>query len=83
MAKSKPSQGLRINQVKYQIIRSFVDEISDCYTVYGKKSLGGVGITITGKVIIVATFDEKKNHNSPGCNENITQLAQYFKKNVK
>lgn len=83
MQRTKPSQGLRVNQVKYQIIRSLVDEMSDCYTVYGKKALGGIGITITGKVIIIATFDEKKGHNSPGCNENITELAKYFKKNVK
>lgn len=35
--KIKTLQGLRINQVKYQIIRQFEDEASSCYTVYGKK----------------------------------------------
>ena len=36
-AGSKPAQGMRINQVKYQIIRSVVDEASNCFSVHGKK----------------------------------------------
>jgi hypothetical protein len=83
MSKTKPSQGLRINQNKYQIIRSFEDELSNCYSVYGKKTLGGIAIATTGKVIIIATFDEKKQHTSPGCNENVSMLAKYFKEKVK
>ena len=34
---SKPAQGMRVNQVKYQIIRSVIDEASNCYCVHGKK----------------------------------------------
>ena len=34
---SRGSQGLRINKVKYQIVKSAVDENSGCYSVYGKK----------------------------------------------
>ena len=34
---TKTGQGLRINQVKYQIIKSITDENSQCYSVYGKK----------------------------------------------
>jgi hypothetical protein len=37
MKGTKTSQGLRVNQVKYQVIRSVVDESSQCYSVYGKK----------------------------------------------
>lgn len=37
MDKSKPAQGLRVAKVKFQILRSFDDENSGCYTVYGKK----------------------------------------------
>ena len=37
MKGNKTSQGLRINQVKYQVIRTIVDENSQCYSVYGKK----------------------------------------------
>ncbi len=83
MNKSKPAQGLRVNQIKYQIIRSFEDENSGCYTVYGKKSLGGIAIVNAGKVFLVATFDEKKGHVSPGCNENVGELAKYLKDALK
>lgn len=34
---TKPAQGMRINGVKYQIIRSAIDEASNCYSVHGKK----------------------------------------------
>lgn len=40
MQKSKPGQGLRVNRVKYQVIRSAEDENSKCYMVLGKK-VGG------------------------------------------
>jgi hypothetical protein len=83
MQKSKPAQGLRVNQVKYQIIRSFEDETSGCYSVYGKKAMGGIAIVNANKVIIVATFDEKKGHISPQCNENVQALAKYLKDTVK
>ena len=39
MKGTKPSQGLRINETKYQIFRSLVDEHSTCYSVHGKKVL--------------------------------------------
>ncbi|RYG67468.1 hypothetical protein EON64_07355 [archaeon] len=77
--KLKTPQGLRMNQAKYQIIRQFDDEASGCYTVYGKKAMGGVAIVNAGKVIVVATFDEKKQHTSPGCNESIAEFAKYLK----
>lgn len=77
MTRSKPSQGLRINQVKYQIIRTFDDENSGCYTVYGKKTLGGCGVVDCGKVIVIATFDEKQGHTSVGMNNVLSDLAKH------
>jgi hypothetical protein len=47
------------------------------------QTLGGIAIANTGKVIIIATFDEKKQHTSPGCNENVSMLAKYFRESVK
>lgn len=35
-----------------------------------------------GKVIIVATFDEKKNHTSVGCNLVIADLAKHLKNSL-
>lgn len=83
MNKTKPSQGLRVNQTKYQIIKSFEEETSTCYSVYGKKPMGGIAVVTTGKVIIIATFDEKKNHAAPMCNENVQILAKYLKDSMK
>ena len=37
MKGTKTGQGLRINQVKYQIIKTVTDENSQCYSVSGKK----------------------------------------------
>ena len=45
--------------------------------------LGGIAIATTTKVIVIATFDEKKQHTSPGCNENVAVLAKYFKEKLK
>ena len=37
MQGKKPAQGLRIEETKYQIVRTFDDEASGCYTVIGKR----------------------------------------------
>jgi hypothetical protein len=77
MTRTKPGQGLRVNQVKYQIIRTFDDENSGCYTVYGKKTMGGCGLVDCGRVIVIATFDEKKGHQSVGMNNVLSDLAKH------
>eukprot|EP01036_Dinobryon_divergens_P023218 gene23218-31543_t len=79
LAGSKPAQGMRINQVKYQIIRSVVDEASNCFSVHGKKTMGGCCAFHAGKVFLVATFDEKKNHNAVGCAAVLSDLAKYLR----
>jgi hypothetical protein len=81
--KVKPSQGFRLSQTKFQVIRQFDDEASSCYTVYGKKAMGGCVAVIAGPVIIVATFDEKQGHAGPSCNDAVSQLAKYFKEQLK
>ena len=80
--KIKPSQGLRFAQTKFQVIRQFDDEASTCYTVYGKKAMGGCAIVLAKAVIVVATFDERQGHTSPTCNEAVAQLAKYFKEKL-
>jgi hypothetical protein len=65
--------------VKYQIIRQADDETSSCFTVFGKKAMGGCTVATTGKVIILATFDEKKGHTSAGCSNSVGELAKYLK----
>lgn len=83
MKGSKPAQGLRVNKQKYQIIRSFKDETTSCYTVLGKKAMGGIAIVHSGKVIVMGTFDEKQGHSSPGCNETISNVAAHLKAQLK
>lgn len=44
--------------------------------------MGGITISYTGKVLIVGTFDEKKNHTNPACNNVISDLAKYLKQTL-
>ena len=74
----KTPQGLRINEVKYQILRTFDEENSKCYTIYGKKPRGGICIISTTKTIIIATFDEAKGQASAGCNASMSDLGKYL-----
>lgn len=82
-SKVKSPQGLRINQVKYQIIRQAEDENSACYSVYGKKTMSGCGIVDCGKCIVVATFDETKQHTSQAMSVVLSDLAKYLKGSMK
>lgn len=45
--------------------------------------MGGIACAVAGPVIVVATFDEKKGHTSPACNEAVAQLAKYLKEHLK
>ena len=78
---TKPSQGLRINSIKYQIIKSFNDqEGSSCYTVYGKYRKEGICIVATNKAIIIGTYDEMKGHTSAECNTSVMEVGKHLKK---
>jgi hypothetical protein len=79
MTGKKPAQGLRIEEIKYQILKSFEDDHSGCYTSYGKKTKGGCCVLVTNKVILVATFDESLGHKSIGCNETLADIAKILK----
>lgn len=73
------SQGLRINGTKkQQVTRSFKDEVSGLQTIFAKFPQGGSCIANGGKCILIATYDEAKNHNSPDCNETVTLIARYL-----
>lgn len=75
---SKPSQGLRINGKKQQIIRSFKDEDTGLTTIYGKVTQGGSCIVHAGRCILIATFSESKGHTSAGCNEILRLMGNYL-----
>ena len=79
MSGKKPSQGLRIKETKYQIIKQFQEEHSDCFTVYAKKGLINACAVATNKVIILATCDEKKGHTAVNCNSAVSDLAKHLK----
>jgi hypothetical protein len=65
----KPAQGLRLNGgKKQQVLRSFNDEETKNYTVYGKITKGGCCIAAAGKCILIGTFNELTGHTSSGCN---------------
>lgn len=72
----KSPYGLRVNEVKYQVLRSFDEENSGCYTIYGKKSKGGICCMCTNKAVIIATFDESVGHSSSACNISMSDLGK-------
>ena len=74
----RPPGGLRFNKVKYQFIRGGLDEISQCNTAHAKKIKGGAVVSVTEKVIIVATFDENFAHTGAGCATAVADLAKYL-----
>ncbi len=76
-------QGLRINQQKkMQITRNFVDDTTGLQMIYAKVPMGGACVANGGKVILIGTFNELKNHTSPQCNEVITMMAMYLAKST-
>jgi len=79
MSGIKPAQGLRIAEVKYQILRTFEEENSGCYTVYGKRTKGGLCAVATGKAIVLGLFDEAKGHGSAACNTVMSDAAKHLK----
>ncbi len=66
-------------KTKYQVIRSFEEENSKCYAVYGKKTMGGIALFHCGKVLLVGTYDEAQGHTSPGCCAVLIDLAKHLK----
>jgi hypothetical protein len=82
--KGKPcAQGLRINQQKkMQITRNFVDDTTGLQMIYGKIPMSGACVANAGKVIIIGTFSELKQHTSPQCNEVVTLMAMYLAKST-
>ena len=120
MKGTKTGQGLRVNQVKYQIIKTVTDENSQCYSVSGKKvscqlqwniiyfyfsscklnvlahifvlsilvcdfsqTMGGCGLVLCGKCILIATFDETKMHTAPGCQAVLSDVAKHLRETLK
>ena len=83
MKGEKPSQGLRINGgKKHQVTRSFKDEATGLPVIYSKIPNGGSCIANAGKCILLATFNEAKNHSSPECNDVVQLMAMYLNKST-
>lgn len=83
MAKTKSSQGLRINQIKYQVVRSVEDESSKCYAVFGKKAMGGCALFNCGRCIVITTYDEAKGHNNAANTTITSDSAKHLKNHLK
>jgi hypothetical protein len=78
-----PGQGVRINATKkQQIARQFIDDATKLPVVVTRFPMGGSCIANAGKCIIIATFNEAKNHSSPDCIETVTLMANYLLKST-
>ena len=76
----KPSQGVRINEVKYQVVRSNVeDENSKAFFFTGKKPMAGCTIFFTGKFLLIGLYDEKKGHQAVENFNILSDLARHLK----
>lgn len=76
-------QGLRINSMKkMQITRNFVDDGTGLQCIYGKMTMGGACVANAGKVIVIATYSELKQHTAAQCNEVVQLIAMYLNKST-
>jgi len=74
---------VRINATKkQQIARQFVDDATKLPVVVTRFPMGGSCIANAGKCIIIATFNEAKNHSSSDCIETVTLMANYLLKST-
>ncbi len=76
----KPPEGLRVNGVKFMIVRTYPNGSSDdgLATVYFKKSKTGGCMCVTNQAVIVATFDEGKGQTASQCNFATEALGRYL-----
>lgn len=44
--------------------------------------MGGCGLVLTGKCILIATFDETKGHNAPSCHGVLADLGKHLKETM-
>lgn len=78
----KPRQGLRINGIKHQVLRNFINEENNLVTIYGKILMGGSCIVNSGKCILIGTFSEVKSHTAEKCYEVLRLMGNYLNKAV-
>jgi len=76
----KPPEGLRVNGVKYMVVRTYPNGSADdgLATIYFKKPQGGGCLCVTNLSVIVATFDESKGQNASQCNFAVEALGRYL-----
>lgn len=41
--------------------------------------MGGCGLVLTGKCVLIATFDETKGHTAPACQGVLSDLGKHLK----
>ena len=79
MSGSSPHQGLRLNESrKYQIVKAGHDDDMGSYVINGKKIKGGCWIGRAKSAIIVAVYDETKEHTASGCSIVIANLIKHL-----
>jgi len=59
-----------------------MDEATKLPVVVTRFPMGGSCIANAGRCILIASFNEAKNHKSPDCIETVTLLANYILKST-
>ena len=65
---------------KEQITRVVKGEETNLPVVYTRKALGGSIVANAGRIILIATFDEKKDHIPSECYDSINRMSYYYLK---
>ena len=71
--KQKPRHGFRINEVKYQLLRTTEDG-----TYILKCKGGGAAVTLTERAVVLGTWQEKEKQTAAGCNQIIEKVAKHL-----
>ena len=72
----KSHHGLRINGLKYTILRIAYDPV----TIFARGQQGGVCITKTAKCIVVGTYKSTAEWGEENCNMKVEKLGRHFRK---
>lgn len=76
---SRPKQGLRLNEgKKFQIVKAAQDEELKSFVVNGKIAKGGCWAARTSNAILVAVYDEMKDHTAAGCYSTLSNVIKYL-----
>ena len=75
-----PSQGLRINEVKFMMVKASTDGE---FVVYGRKGSIGLAIAASGSALVIGSYDTSSGQDAASCYGAVEKLAEYLRSEGK